>query len=533
MYKNSVQRFREIVRVLAHYGFGFIVDSKLNNERKSPENLRRAFEELGPTFIKIGQILSTRPDILPAAYINELSNLQDNAPAEKFEDISHVFNTEFNFKIEDVFKSFNKVPLASASVAQVHMATLKDGRKVIVKIQRPDIKEKLEMDLSILYKILKFTKAKFTDALIDPIDAINEIMEITEKELDFSNEADNLIKFRKLNYNVAFVYSPYVIQELSGTKVITMENIDGFKITDMKKLKDGGYDLDDLGKKLALSYLKQVFEDGFFHGDPHPGNLLIRGGQICFIDFGIMGNLSSSLKSALNDAMVSVANKDPDLMISVIMSIGIKKGVVNRNKLYEDIDNLFSAYLNTSLKDIQLSVMLQQVFESAKRNNIRLPKDLTLLIRGFVIIEGVVASISPEIKILDIAVPYVKNENKKNIFKDLNIDELLLKTYNFGRNSLSLPSKIIEFINSMTSGRAKVNLEINNLSKSIGELNKMANRMIFALIIASMIIGSSLILNTNIGPKVYNISIIGITGYLIAAIMGFWLLISILKSGKL
>lgn len=533
MYKNSVQRFREIIKVLAHYGFGFIVDSKLNNERKSPENLRKAFEELGPTFIKIGQILSTRPDILPATYINELSNLQDNAPAEKFEDISHVFSTEFNSRIEDVFKSFNKMPLASASVAQVHMAVLKDGREVIVKIQRPHIKEKLKMDLGILYKILKFTKAKFTDALIDPIDAINEIMEITEKELDFSNEAANLIKFRKLNYNVAFVYSPYVIQELSGVKVITMENINGFKITNMKKLKDGGYDLEDLGKKLALSYLKQVFEDGFFHGDPHPGNLLIRGGQICFIDFGIMGNLSSSLKNALNDAMVSVANRDPDLMISVIMSIGIKKGVINRNKLYEDIDNLFSAYLTASLKNIQLSVMLQQVFESAKRNNIRLPKDLTLLIRGFVIIEGVVASISPEIKILDIAVPYVKNQSKKNIFKDLNIDELMLKTYNFGRNSLNLPSKIIEFINSMINGRAKLNLEVTNLNKSIGELNKMANRMVFALIISSMIIGSSLILNTNIGPKVYNISIIGMTGYLIAAVMGFWLLISILKSGKL
>lgn len=533
MYKNSVQRFREIVKVLAYYGFGFIVDSKLNNEKKSPENLRKACEELGPTFIKIGQILSTRPDILPAAYIKELSRLQDNAPAEKFEDINHVFCTEFNNKIEDVFLSFNRNPLASASVAQVHMAVLQDGREVIVKIQRPEMKEKLKMDLDILYKILKFTKAKFTDALIDPLDAINEIMDITEKELDFSNEADNLINFRKLNYNVAFVYSPYVIKEFSGSKVITMENINGFKITDMKKLKDGGYDLEDLGKKLALAYLKQVFEDGFFHGDPHPGNLLIRDGQICFIDFGIMGNLSASLKNALNDAMISVANRDPDLMISVIMSIGIKKGVINRNKLYEDIDYLFSSYLATSLKNIQLSVMLQEVFESAKKNNIRLPKDLTLLIRGLVIIEGVVASISPEINILDIAVPFVKGQNKKNIFKDLNIDELLLKTYNFGKNSLNLPAKIIELSNSLINGRAKINLEITSLNKSIGQLNKMANRMIFALIISSMIIGSSLILNTNIGPKVYNISIIGITGYLMAAIMGFWLLISILKSGKL
>ena len=534
MYRNSVQRFREIVRVLAFQGFGYIVDSKIKKEEdKAPENLRKALEELGPTFIKIGQILSTRPDILPAEYIAELSKLQDDVAPEKFSDINEVFEKEFNKPIEDIFLHFNKKPLASASTAQVHKAILKNGKEVIVKIQRPHIYEKMHLDISILYKIISLTKAKFTDALIDPKEALDEILYATEQELDFKNEKNNINKFKELNKDVAFVHAPYIIDEFSSSKVLTMEKIDGFKIDDLKSLNDGGYDLYDLGKKLALSYFKQVFQDGFFHGDPHPGNLLIREGKICYIDFGIVGSFSNSLKEALNDAILAVAYRDPDKLISVLMSIGIKKGFVNRNKLYEDIDYLFASYLSTSLQNIKMSVMLQEIFDSAKRNNIRLPKDLTLLIRGLVIIEGVVAKISPDIKILDIAIPFVKSNNQFSMFKDLSADKILIHSYNFAKDFSALPTKIIELSNSILNGRAKIQLQVNSLNRSVNEFNKMVNRLVYALIISSMIIGSSLILNTNIGPKIYDISIIGIVGYVIAAFMGFRLLISIIKSGKL
>jgi ubiquinone biosynthesis protein len=215
------------------------------------------------------------------------------------------------------------------------------------------------------------------------------------------------------------------------------------------------------------------------------------------------------------------------------MSICIKKGYVNRNKLYEDIDYLFESYLSTSLENIKISTMLQEVFDAAKRNNLRLPKDLTILMRGMVIIEGVVAKIPPEIKILDIAIPFVKSNCKTSLLNDLSFDEILTQTVNFAKAAQKIPSKIIEVSDGILNGRAKVQLQVNSLNKSVSEFNKMINRLVFALIISSMIIGSSLILNTNIGPKIYNISIIGITGYGIAACMGFWLLISIIRSGKL
>lgn len=533
MKKSSVQRFREIVKILAYYGFGYIVDSKINKKQKTPENLRKAFEELGPTFIKIGQILSTRPDILPSPYIDELSKLQDNVPPEKFEDVSKVFYNELHRPLQECFLQFDKHPMASASIAQVHSAVLKDGRKVIVKIQRPEMWEKMHLDLSILYKILSLTRVKLLDALIDPKEALDEIRAATDLELDFKNEAENLNKFKELNKKVAFIYEPYIVEEFSSHKIITLEQIEGFKITNTNDLIENGYDLEDIGKKLALSFFKQVFTDGFFHGDPHPGNLLISEGKICYIDFGIMGSLSKTLKAALNDAIVAVAYRDPDRLISVIMSIGIKKGFINRNKLYEDIDYLFDSYLSTSLENIQMSILLQEVFNCAAKNNVQLPKDLTLLAKSTLIIEGVVAKISPDIKILDVAVPFVKSNSKLSILNNIDMDELLISTYNFGKNSIKLPGKLIQLCDSIIRGRAKIQFQINNLNSSINEVNKMINRIVFALIISSMIIGSSLILTTNIGPKFYNMSIIGLTGFAIAAFMGFWLLISIIKSGKL
>lgn len=531
--KNTVNRFKEIVKVLASYGFGYILENTLKKENSSPENLRKAFEELGPTFIKIGQILSTRPDLLAPTYIEELSKLQDNVPAESYRHIDEVFFEEFHTSLQDAFLYFDTEPIASASVAQVHHAILKDGRFVVVKIQRPHIAEKMAIDISILRRLVTLTKAKFSDTLINPEEALDEILAATELELDFNTEGKNIDKFRALNSDVAFVYTPLVHWELTGKTVITMENINGFKITDVKRLKSEGYDVSDVGKKLALSFFKQIFNDGFFHGDPHPGNIFVSDGKICYIDFGIMGELSASLKESLNDVVTAIAYEDIDKLISVIMSIGIKKGYVNRNKLHEDIDYLFANYLSTSLQNIEISTLLQEIFETAKRNNIRLPKDFTLLIRCLLIIEGVVAKIAPDIKILDVAIPYVKNQNKRHLLNKFDIDDLLIASTSFINSSVKLPSKFNTLAESIINGRAKIQLEHNNLDKPTNDLNRMVNRLIFAIIVSSMIMGSSLILNTNIGPKIYNISLIGISGYVIAAVMGFWLIISILKSGKL
>ncbi|WP_251862140.1 AarF/ABC1/UbiB kinase family protein [Clostridium sp. Marseille-Q2269] len=532
MHLNSVQRFKEILKILAFYGFGHIVGSKFNEE-KAPENLRKAFEELGPTFIKIGQILSTRPDILSEPYIRELSKLQDNVPEDNFRDINESFFKEFNVSIEEAFLDFNKKPLASASISQVYSAKLHNNQEVIVKIQRPEIKEKMNMDLAIIKKIFTIGKIKTLETLIDPKEAIDELINATNLELDFNNEKENMKKFKDFNKNIKYIYTPNTIDKYCSTNIITMEKIYGFKITDINTLDKLNYNRKDVANKLAISILKQIFEYGFFHGDPHPGNIFIYKGKICYIDFGIMGALTPNLKNYLNEAMVAVAFKDVDKLISVLLSIGIKKGYIDKNNLFEDINYLFDIYLSTPLKNIKMSTMLQQIFQCASRNNLGLPKELTMLIRSLIIVEGILEKIDPNIQILDIAIPYVENNNKINFFKNINLDELLLNSYKTTENLSKIPNKTVQLLDNILNGRSKLQLNVHSLNRSINSLNRMVNRIVFALIISSMIIGSSFILTSNVGPKLYNISIIGILGYLIAAFMGFWLLISIIKSGKL
>ncbi|WP_072989824.1 ABC1 kinase family protein [Clostridium cavendishii] len=532
MKRKGAKRFSEIVRVFAGYGFGYLLDSKNNNSKsKSPENLRKAFEELGPTFIKIGQILSTRPDILPKEYIDELEKLQDSINKDRIEKVKDTFFNEFNISIDDAFNYFEEEPIASASIAQVHRAQLKDGKSVVVKIQHEDIKEKMDLDIKILMKLARITKSRFKNSIIDPIEALQEIKDATEAELDFNLEASNMIKFKNLNKGVVCVYSPSVIKQYSKVKVITMEAIEGFKINDIRRLEGYGYDRKDVAKKLALSFCKQIFNDGFFHGDPHPGNLLIYDGCICYIDFGIVGELSDNIRKWMNEAIIAIATKDIDKVISFIMAVGIKKGKVTTNRLYEDLDYLFESYLTTSLKNIRISLLLEEIFSIAKNNNIQLPKDLVSLIRAMVVLEGVVAQIEPDIEILDVIIPFVKSKNKAYIKEKIDKDELAFKLYTFTNDTIKLPSKIVDFINTCTRGRLKVQLKVDSLNSYINQLNKMVNRVVFGFIVAAMIVSSSMILNSNVGPKVQGVSIIGITGYVIAAVFGLWLMISIIRSG--
>ena len=531
MYKNSGQRFREIMKVLAFYGFGYVLDA--NKKKKAPENLRKAFEELGPTFIKIGQILSTRPDLMPSEYIDELSKLQDNVKGESFHDVNEVFFEEFGKNIDETFDFFDIVPVASASIAQVHRARLKTGEEVIVKIQRPNIRELMKMDLSILLRITKLTKIKFQDSLINPTDAVLELIDITEKELNFLIEKENIIKFNKLNEGVKVVISPRVFEKYSSSRVVTMEYMNGFKIDDINLLKKGGYDIDDLSRKLVLSYIKQVFEDNFFHGDPHPGNVIICEGKICYIDFGIMGTLQESLKEALEDIMTAAAYKDIEKIVNVFMAIGIKTGYVNRNNLYEDIEYLMANYFTTSFSNIKISVFLEDVLQAAKRNNIRMPKDLTLLIRSLIIFEGVVARINPDFNMAEVVIPYVKNKNAHIFIDNLKMEKILSKVLEFSKDFYELPGKVGRLSDSMVNGRAKIKFEFTNLQRSVNDLNKMVDRLVAGLILSAMIIGSSVIINSNVGPKIYGIPIIGFLGYGAAAVIGLWLVISMIKARKL
>jgi ubiquinone biosynthesis protein len=529
------KRFREIVRVLGAYGFGHVINTKFRAERvkKDPENLRLVFEELGPTFIKIGQILSTRPDILPPEYITELSKLQDSAPSFSFDTVQEIIEADLNKDIDQLFISIDKDPVACASVAQVHNAVLVDGTPVIVKVQRPDIENKLLEDMDILIGIVKKAPDTLKDVLLDPVEALEEIKETTKIELDFRNEVSFMVRFMHDNKDVACISVPKPIDGMSTKRVSVQERIEGIKISNKEALISEGYEPNEIGRKLILSFLYQVFNNGFFHGDPHPGNLIISGRKIYYIDFGIMGVLDSSSRRAFNDLLRSLVSEDITQIVNLILILGIQKGPVDRNRLHDDIEKIVHNYAHSSLRNFQVSYLFKDLFEAARKNNLKLPREFTILLKSLLILEGVLSDLSPDISIMEIASAYIKDMTSEKLVPDISLDLLMIKGMNFMVDSVGIPSQVSTILDNYISGRGKVRVDITNLDEKWVDFNKMVNRMVFALITAAIIIASALIIRVGADSAVRGVSIVGILGFFLAGLLGLWLLISILKSGNI
>ncbi|MEQ8197063.1 MAG: AarF/UbiB family protein [Clostridiaceae bacterium] len=533
MESTTLNRFKEIMSVLTQYGVGFIIEGKAENKKQQAEKLREAFEKLGPTFMKIGQILSTRPDIISEEYIEEFKKLQNDANKLPIEEVKKVFREEMKEDVDKYFMYFNEKPLASASVSQVHEAILKNGQKVVVKVQRPNIDRMMEEDMKILLRIARFLKGRVKGTLIDPLEALNEIKATTEKELDFTIEGENLKRFKECNIKVIPLKVPDMVKGFSTPKILVMEKIEGIKINDKETLINRGYDIDDISEKLVGIYFKQVFKDGFFHGDPHPGNIFISDKKICFIDFGIMGEISPFLKESLNEAIIALANRDINKIIEFILSTGVKRGRVDRNVLYGDVESFLDAYLGSALKNLKVSEMLQEIIDISNKNNILMHKDLVLLARSMVIFEGVITELSPNIEIISMLISTISDGDKYFFLKDMTKEDLMFRFFDFGKSTLAVPTKFMELMDSVKVGRVKFHLQVEDLDKTVHSLNRMVNRMVFALIIASMIIGSSLIIYTKGPIQVYGMSLVGVLGYFIAAVFGIGLIISIIRSGTL
>ncbi|WDV45961.1 AarF/ABC1/UbiB kinase family protein [Clostridiaceae bacterium M8S5] len=519
------RRIKEILSIFVKYG--------IKKDRINPENLRKALEELGPTYIKLGQILSTRPDIIPQIYIKEFEKLQDNVKQLPYEIVQGILTDNYNDEIEDIFLKIDKQPLASASIAQVHRAVLKNGKNVVLKILRPDVRETMLSDMKILRKLAVFAKITPQMQVIDAKEAIDFFIEVIKKELNLVQEAKNLETFYENNKNSKIVKCPKVFMEYSSYNILVMEYIQGIKITNIKELQNQGYDLEEIGRKLAHNYLKQVLEDGFFHGDPHPGNIIICDRKIVFLDFGLVGQIDKNMRKEFDNLLIAVGTRDIQKITHSVMKIGIKKGKINVRKLYSDIEEIYVQYIEESLVNINIVQIINDVTRAAKQNNINMPVSIIVYAKGMMTIEGVIESLAPDMSIMDIAIPYMqsnmllKKDIKKELFKQLN------NAYTSYKKTLKIPSKTLEVLNAVNAGKLKIKLEHLRLEKSINYISKMINRIVVSLVIASMIIGSSLVINANTGSKIYGISFLGMIGYIIAALMGVWLVISIMKSGKM
>ena len=519
------KRIKEVASTFIRHGF----KKGVNN----PKEFRLALEELGPTFVKIGQILSTRPDILPQEYINELNNLQNNVKPEKYETIKNIIEEDLKKPLGEIFPYFEEKPIASASLAEVHLAKLHTGEEVVVKIQRPNAKESMMGDISILKKLTPVINFTSPGGVIDMKEVVDELSMATEMELDFLNEAENIKRFYENNKDVEFIICPKVYDEYTTNKILVMDYIDGIKIDRVDKLKEEGYDLSDLSTKLAYNYFKQIFEDGFFHADPHPGNLLIHDRKIGYLDFGLMGSLDENVQKRFNDLLIGIANRDVSEMTKSVLKFGLKRGPVDSKKLYDDIEQIYNRYIDESLYEFDLPQIINEVITACKENNIYMPKGITLMAKGLMTLQGVIANLDTELNIMDVAAPYVKNHLMENKLKSMNISKVTETLASSIMASLTLSTKVSELINHILNGRLKAELEFKKTEESINELNRMMNRLIFGLIVAALLVGSSIVINANVGPKVEGMSVFGLAGYLGAAVAGLLLLISIFRSGKL
>ncbi len=552
---RTIRRYRTILGVLIKYGFGHFVE-QLNIdyylelgkrlvtldkipkdlERLSqPQRLRLVMEELGPTFIKLGQLLSTRPDVLDKAYILEFSKLQDKVPAVSFEEINAQIQRELGYPAEELFAEFSTKPLAAASIAQVHRGKLRSGEEVVFKVRRPGIVKIVETDIDVLMGLAYLIEQHVpTVALYDPVGLVKEFRRSIMRELNFTREGRTVDRFAVNFAESETVYTPKIFWDYTGDIVLTMEYVDGIKISALEELTAQGYDLKEIARRGADAFLKQVLDFGLFHADPHPGNVFILPDQvICMLDYGMVGRLGQDLKDQLIDLLQALLNRDVNRIISQLLYSGELTDDSDMKNLRRDLHEFIEDYYDIVLQDIKVGKLLSEFIEILTHHRIHFPADFMILAKALVIMEGVGRQLDPEFNMINHMRPYV-NKLVFERFSPRNISEQAGRIVQaYSSLAKSLPQDIKEFVNRLNRNQFKIDLEHRGLEKLVTDLDRSSNRVSFAVVIGSLIVGSSLVMQIDKGPMILGFPLLGLLGYSIAGFLGLWLAIGILRSGRL
>ncbi|ACV39953.1 ABC1 kinase family protein [Leptotrichia buccalis] len=490
------------------------------------ERIRMAIEEMGPVHIKFGQMLSNRKDILPEEFIIELQKLQDNVEVEKI-DVRKKLDLELGIDVNDYFSEIEENPMASASIGQVFRAKLKTGEKVVIKIQRENIRPVVEADLGIMKNLAK-TLEKYYDVLKRM--SISEIVESFEKmlneELSLNNELNNMLRFANNFKNDSRIHVPVVYKTLSNDRILTMEMIEGFKITDAENIIKIGIETKKVARTGLDLYLTQFLKHGFFHADPHPGNIFIKeNGQIVFIDFGAMGRLYPNERELLINLIIYSLKKDVKKMIETIRELAVKFEVADEKKFERELYGLIELVDENSLENIDVVTIFEKARKIFSNNQILLSEDIYLLVKGIGQIEGIGRHLDPTLNITKVMRPYMNKITKErmnpiNIFK-----KGISKIETFSDNWLTLPTDMKILLEKIQNNELKHKHEIIGFDK----FQKAFERLILAIIISSLFVGSSILALANIPPKIFGISGLGLLGFFISGIMGINLF---LKSKK-
>lgn len=563
--QSKAARLRQIVKILNHY---HVV--KNITQQKDPVAVRKAFEELGPTFIKVGQMMSVRTDIFTLAFTKELRNLQDDVKTDPFESVKTLVEKELELPLTEIFESFEEQPFASASIAQAHHARLKNGQPVVAKVQHPGIAAEIDLDLSLFEKAVPIANWVPESKVIDLKSILKEIRESLQNELDFQKELVLAEEFYRLNNGWKEIRVPKMEDAYSTKKVIIMELMPG---TNLKELISAPDDTIAQGKTtykelkktvselLIEHFMKEVFEDGFFHADPHPGNILLhllaeseqptpqiksrehqgqfgkipykityakaetqRPFRLNFIDFGMMGTLNREMQVKMSNVIIAIYSKDNQRITNAVHAICKQVGPFDEEKFTDELDDFLNRYLNLPVKEIDLQKVFSQVILICHDNNLQIDDSATMLIKAFGTLEGVIEDLNPDLSLFEVIAPFAQ----KYFIQQLNLNDTLRET---GLDYLStlkalpkIPSHALNVLDTFAKGKGKLNLELKNQRNLLERAEAMVNRLVIGLILSALVIGSSILVQTS--PKGDTlISDLGIFGYSIAALSILFLII--------
>ena len=549
--KRKLRRTTKVLSVLTKYGFdeifarssirNIIPENILKKNKRAKDALsstvyhriRMALEELGPTYIKFGQMFSNRDDMLPPELIAELQKLQDEVPAEAI-NIREKITDELNIDPEEYFTFIEDKPLAAASISQVFKATLKTGETVILKIKRDNIQKIIESDLMIMKSLVK--QLENYKAEVKKLNLM-QILETFEKsihhELSLLNELSNIERFGKNFAKTSNICVPKTYRELSNNNILCMDFMDGIKVTDIEKLIQNGLSIKTIARQGMDLYMTQVLDHGFFHADPHAGNIFVlHDGRIAFIDFGAMVSLMPSDKENLEDLILFLVRKNPEKFVSTIKKIAIEYSVKNEDKLQRDVFELIEMISASSLENIDVGKIIKQLKSLLQENDVTLPEYLYLLMRGIILLEGIGKNLDPEINLLEILKPYTEEIIRKKLSPVNLATQGFDSIKSLADSMTALPEETLDLIRKIKNNDVRITHEIAGLPEMRDTLKKTFDSLVLAIIIAALSIGSAILVVADIAPKIYGIPVLGFLGFLISAILGTSITISMFRRNK-
>jgi len=557
---RDIPRIGRIIAVASRHGFGHLVEqldlqrffslgrrivtfkkpSPLAHHISAPERLRLMFEDLGPTFIKLGQVLACRPDMLPLEYSREFLKLTDSVAPFPFLEAKKIIEEDLKAPLGATFTSFDDVPVAAASIAQVHRATLHDGREVMVKVQRPHITRIIERDISIMRWLADLIETRVPEmAPYNVRGIVDEFSRTIKRELDFFIEASNAIQLRNNFQRSTVLYIPEVYTDFSSKRVLVMEKVEGIRIDEYERLDREGYDRRDLALKGGAAFFKMVLKDGLFHADPHPGNIFVLSdGRLGLVDFGIMGRVTEENMEYFAAIFLALASHDYDALVRQYVDLGfVPEESVDIEKfqreLKEDLVELLEPYFVMQAKQIDFGAYADRVSHILLRHRLKLPANLYLMDKALITLEGILKQLDPAFNYVEAAKPYVTELVRRRRNPLRAVKSARKNMLEFADAFALLPRQIKATYRKFMRGEIRITLHHEELHRLIRDIDKSSNRLAFSVITAAIIVASSIIIHAGQGPMIFGLPIFGLIGYVIAALLGLWILIGILRSGQL